>query len=216
MPVQENQVVTLNMQEDFAGKLATERPVQAIAELIWNGLDAEATNIKVTAEADELKTNSITVQDNGHRMSRVEAVRYFENLGGSWKKAITRPRLAYDIYMEKKARGRLRALALERVAEWTVTGKNEEGSLETFHVVIIRDNIRSARMSPAIEAKRGTQSGTRILVTELNKDWRLDAPGVAQEISELFALYMTEYPDVSISVDGHKIDPAAAISHKQT
>lgn len=34
MTVAEEQVVTLNMQGDFADKLATGRPVQAIAELI--------------------------------------------------------------------------------------------------------------------------------------------------------------------------------------
>ena len=27
--------------------------------------------------------------------------------------------------------------------------------------------------------------------TEMDKDWRLDAPGIIQEISELFALYLT-------------------------
>src|SRR5438270_2316160 len=170
--------------------------------------------ITVTAEADELKANSVTVQDNGHGMSRAEAVRHFENLGGSWKKANNTSKTGLRHLHGKEGRRRLRALALGRVAEWSVTDKNEEGSLETFHVVIIRDNIRSARISPATKAERGTRSGTRIRVTELDKEWRLDAPGVVQEISELFVLYMTEYPDVSISVD--KSDPAAAISRKQT
>jgi hypothetical protein len=216
MAAQEDQVVTLNMQEDFAGKLAAGRPVQAIAELIWNGLDAEATDIKVTAEADELKLTSITVRDNGHGMSRLEAVKYFENLGGSWKKANNTSKSGLRHLHGKEGRGRLRALALGRVAEWIVTGKSDEGWLETFKVVIIRDNIRNARISASTKPSPGTKIGTQIRITELDKDSRLDASGVAQEFSELFALYMTEYPDVSISVDGSKIDPAAAISHKQT
>jgi hypothetical protein len=37
--VTEEQIVILDMQEDFASKLRTGRPVQAIAELVWNGLD---------------------------------------------------------------------------------------------------------------------------------------------------------------------------------
>lgn len=93
MAAQEDQIVTLNMQEDFADKLAAGRPVQAIAELIWNGLDAEATNIKVTAEADQINLTSVTVQDNGHGMSRAEAVQYFQYLGGSGRRRTTLRRM---------------------------------------------------------------------------------------------------------------------------
>ena len=216
MAAQEDQIVTLNMQEDFAGKLAAGRPVQAIAELIWNGLDAEATNIKVTAEADQINLTSLTVQDNGHGMSRAEAVQYFQYLGGSWKKANNTSKNGLRHLHGKEGKGRLRALALGRVAEWTVTGKSAEGPLETFTVLIIRDDLRRARISLPTKPAPGARSGTRIRITEMDKDWRLDAAGVIQEISELFALYLTEYPDVSISVDGRKVDPAAATSCKRT
>jgi DNA mismatch repair ATPase MutL len=55
----------LDIQGDFAEKLAASRPVQALAELVWNGFDAEATLIKITAETGEIRLRSITVQDNG-------------------------------------------------------------------------------------------------------------------------------------------------------
>jgi hypothetical protein len=212
----EEQILTLNMQEDFAGKLAAGRPVQAIAELIWNGLDAEATRIKVTAETDDLRLRSVTIQDNGHGMSRSEAVHYFQNLGGSWKKANNASKNGVRHLHGKEGRGRLRALAIGRVAEWSVTGKNSDGKLETFDVTIIRDDVRSARITESMPAAKGSRSGTRVKISEMDKDWRLDAPGVTQEIAESFALYMTEYPDVSIIVDGQTIDPAAAISDQRT
>jgi len=41
----DDEIVKLDMQDDFAGKLGASRPVQAIAELIWNGLDAEASQV---------------------------------------------------------------------------------------------------------------------------------------------------------------------------
>ena len=210
------QILTLSMQDDFAGKLAAGRPVQAIAELIWNGLDAEATRIKVTAETDDLRLRSVTIQDNGHGMSRADAVHYFENLGGSWKKANNASRNGIRHLHGKEGRGRLRALAIGRVAEWSVTGKNKEGELETFEVTIIRDDVRAARITQAAAAAKGDRPGTRVRISEMDKDWRLDAPGVTQEIAESFALYMTEYPDVSITVDGQAIDPAAAISAQRT
>jgi len=39
----QDQIISLDIQEDFAEKLAASRPVQALAELVWNGFDAEAT-----------------------------------------------------------------------------------------------------------------------------------------------------------------------------
>jgi DNA mismatch repair ATPase MutL len=69
----EETVVTLNVQEDFAEKLASGRPAQAIAELIWNGLDAEATRITVSAEDGELGLQAIVVEDNGHGIPPADA-----------------------------------------------------------------------------------------------------------------------------------------------
>jgi Histidine kinase-, DNA gyrase B-, and HSP90-like ATPase len=214
--VAEEQIVTLDMQEDFASKLGTGRPVQAVAELIWNGLDAEATLIKITAQIDELKLNSITVRDNGHGMSRTEAINFFRNLGGSWKKVNNLSRSGSRHLHGKEGRGRLRALAIGRVAEWTVVGKNEQGELETFTVSIIRDDLRNARISPPLPATDGDRTGTQVRISELDKDWDLDAPGFVQELAESFALYLTEYREVSVIFDGTIIDPATAISTKRS
>jgi Histidine kinase-, DNA gyrase B-, and HSP90-like ATPase len=212
----QDQIIRLDLQEDFAEKLSASRPVQALAELIWNGLDAEATVIKITAEADELRLRSITVHDNGHGMAPSEAGRFFGFLGGSWKKANNVSKNGNRHLHGKEGRGRLRALALGRVAEWTVTGADDSGVLSTFTVTIVRDDVRQARISHPVQSSVGDRTGVRVRITELDKDWRLDAPGVSQELSELFALYMTEYPDVSMSVDGNKIDPAVAILRKRT
>jgi hypothetical protein len=113
MAMNEERIVTLNVQEDFAEKLATGRPVQALAELIWNGLDAEATAIKVTAEEGDVRLESMTVQDNGHGMSYEEAASAFEYLGGSWKKANNLSKNGKRHLHGKEGRGRLRALALD-------------------------------------------------------------------------------------------------------
>lgn len=214
--VPEDQIIKLDMQEDFASKLGTGRPVQAISELIWNSLDAEATLVKVTSELDELRLSSVTVRDNGHGMARAEAVTLFRNLGGSWKKSGNISKNGLRHLHGKEGRGRLRALAIGRVVEWSVTGRNSDDDLESFTVTIIRDDIRTARISPAIPAEPGQRAGTQVRITELDKDWNLDAPGAHQEIAESFALYLTEYPDVSILFSGSNVDPSAAISNRRS
>ena len=210
------QVLTLNVQEDFAEKLATGRPVQAIAELIWNGLDAEATAVRVTVEDGELGLRSITVQDNGHGMLHEEAVGYFENLGGSWKKTTNLSKNGKRHLHGKEGRGRLRALALGRVAEWFVTGRDATGTLMTFTVTIVRDDLINARISAAEKAAPEASLGTRVRISELDKDWRLDTDAIAQEFAEFFALYMTEYPGLSISILGRTIEPATAIEQTKS
>jgi hypothetical protein len=210
------QILTLDMQDDFASKLGAGRPVQAIAELIWNGLDAEANSVKVTAEVGELRLDSITVRDTGHGMSRAEAVPLFQNLGGSWKKANNLSKNGIRHLHGKEGRGRLRALAIGRVAEWTVVGRNRDDELEKFTVTIIRDDLKHAHISPATHADSGERTGTQVRITELDKDWNLEAAGVQQEIVESFALYLTEYPSASILFNGTNVDPSAAISNKRT
>lgn len=210
------EIVVLDMQEDFASKLGAGRPIQAIAELIWNSLDAEATLVHVTADADELKLNSITVRDNGHGMSRAEAVGLFRNLGGSWKRATNLSKNGVRHLHGKEGRGRLRALAIGRVAEWTVIGRLENGALEKFTVTIIRDDLRTARISPSEPPASDDRPGTKVRITELDKDWNLDAAGATQEIAESFALYLTEYRDVSIVFNGTRIDPSAAMSNQRS
>ena len=46
--MENDRILDVEVQEDFVEKLAAARPAQALAELIWNGLDAEATRVTCT------------------------------------------------------------------------------------------------------------------------------------------------------------------------
>ena len=54
---------TVEVQPDFLERQSKARPVQAVAELIWNGLDADASRVDVRLEYDELE----------EKLSRLEA-----------------------------------------------------------------------------------------------------------------------------------------------
>ena len=45
---------TIEVQPDFLERQARATPVQAVAELIWNGLDADASRIAVRIDTNEL------------------------------------------------------------------------------------------------------------------------------------------------------------------
>jgi hypothetical protein len=77
----------VEVQSDFLEGQTKAQPVAAVAELIWNGLDADATRIIVDFEYDKLGGMSkIVVSDNGDGIPYAEAPTLFRNLGGSWKK----------------------------------------------------------------------------------------------------------------------------------
>jgi hypothetical protein len=82
-----NEEIKVEVRPDFLERQAKAQPIQALAELIWNGLDADATAIHVEIENDALGGMSkIVVTDNGHGMPRADAPQLSQNLGGSWKR----------------------------------------------------------------------------------------------------------------------------------
>jgi len=52
-----NQVkrITVEVREDHLENLAQTKPILALAELIWNALDAEATEIRIEFEENDLQ-----------------------------------------------------------------------------------------------------------------------------------------------------------------
>ena len=57
------------------------------------------------------------------------------------------------------------------------------------------------------------RSGVEVTVSELHRDFRsLEPENSVQELSEIFALYLKDYRDVKIALEGVVIDPAAGIA----
>jgi len=61
---------TVQVEGDHISKLTTARPVAAVAELIWNGVDADATRVDVEVDGDAIAMRAIAVRDNGHGIPR--------------------------------------------------------------------------------------------------------------------------------------------------
>ena len=60
------------------------------------------------------------------------------------------------------------------------------------------------------------QTGVEVRVTELHHDWRsLEAGGARQEFTEIFALYLADYPEVSIFLESGSLDPSTVIADRQ-
>ena len=201
------QIYTVEVQTDFLERQAKAQPVKAVAELIWNGLDADASRIDVHLEFGELGMDKIVVRDDGHGIPHKEAPYLFTRLGGSWKKPGAFTKTKNRMLHGYEGKGRFKVLALGRVADWRVTYPAEDDSLKTYTITVIKDNIRKVTITDEVEILTGNP-GVEVTVSELNKQYRsLKPESAVQELAEIFALYLRDYNDVSVYYEGQKIDP---------
>ena len=62
------------------------KPLAGVTELVWNAVDADATEVRVTlAEGGLGGINEVRVADDGVGMTPEFAIEVFSGLGGSWK-----------------------------------------------------------------------------------------------------------------------------------
>ena len=201
----------VEVQEDHLERLANARPVQAVAELIWNAVDADATRVEVEIDSTDLGMQAITVRDSGHGIPFTDVQELFGHLGGSWKTHGNRSKTKSRMLHGKEGKGRFKALALGRVSDWSVVYE-EDGKQLHYTITLIRDNLIDVRVTDPVPAQdKGT--GIEVRVSELHRDFRsLEKESAMQEFSEIFALYLSNYSDVTISYQGAKLDPSTVIA----
>ena len=211
-----NRSYPVEVQRDFLEKITRATPVQALAEFIWNSLDADATAIDVRFYYNDLGAMSkIIVQDNGTGMEFEKAPELFKKLGGSWKQPGKMTEKEGRFLHGQDGRGRFKAFALGRVAEWEVVYQKEE-SLSTFKIIMTADNLNEVVISDEEKVTSERHHGVIFTISEPHKDYRsLFSEAALQQLDEIFALYLADYNNVAIVVNSTKIDPAKAIASQE-
>jgi len=213
------QTIELQVQEDFLDRLATTRPVQALAELIWNALDADAKHVRVEFDHDPSGLlQAIRVKDDGYGIAYDDAPTVFRKLGGSWKRERKRTRFENRVLHGEEGKGRFRALALGRVADWHVripSTADPAGPHVEYTVTIIRDRPGQATISDLQPASGAVQRGVEVVVSELFKQWQIeDSEEVLNELTEIFALYLTDYRSIQLTIGSRRVDAAGEIARR--
>lgn len=205
----------VRVEGDHIKKLASARPIQAVAELIWNAVDADATRVDLEVDSDEIAMRSVTIRDNGHGIPHAEVEAVFGKLGGSWKAHGSRSKSKGRILHGKEGKGRFKALALGRVADWTIRYR-DGGKLLSYKIAVIRDDLVYVRVTDPTEVEQTLGTGVEVRMTELDRAYRsLDPQYAVQSLSEIFALYLTDYSDVGIFIEGERLDPSKAIASRE-
>ena len=172
MPVKTFQV---EVQTDFLKRQANAAPVQALAELIWNAVDADATRVSIDLDYNDLGMSGIRIRDDGHGIPYGEVESVFKPFGASWKKPDSLTKTKARRLHGFEGRGRFKAFALGRVADWHVTYATDDGEYFTYDIGILEDNLQEVRISEQQPIKT-KQTGVEVAISELHRDFRsLDA-----------------------------------------
>jgi hypothetical protein len=210
-----SQTYPVEVQSDFLEKMTRARPVQALSEMIWNSFDADASRVSVSFQYNDLGTmSSIAIRDDGTGIAHADAPELFRRLGGSWKRPGATTKHDGRFLHGQDGRGRFKAFALGRVAEWDVTYE-KKGKLFSFTITMLESKIREVIISDEIAARAGKTPGTTVTISEVHKDFQsLTSPAGQQELTEIFALYLTDYQHLSLHLAGVRIDPATVIESR--
>lgn len=202
---------TVEIQPDLIRKLARTEPVRAVSELVWNGLDADATEVDIILQYDDLGGMSkIVVVDSGDGIPYKDAPTLFGKLGGSWKLRGARTKGGRQLH-GYEGRGRYKAFSLGRVVDWYVTYEKEDGIRYSYVISILEAN--TTQFSISEEEKTTESTGVRVEISELDRQFRVfEEEGARQHIAEIFALYLHNYRDVAISLQHERIDTSKLIN----
>jgi hypothetical protein len=205
--------IHLDAKPDHVLRLAKRQdPRGAVAEMIWNALDAEASVVEVEIQANDIEgVDRVIVRDNGHGMPAASCGSYFGDLGGSWKAAAkVSPTLRRPMH-GRSGQGRLRAYALGQLVRWTSVAESLTGGREK--TVITAD--AGSPTDFGIDGPHPTQEPTGTTFDSRlpaeNAD-RLNHESTIAGLTAEFALFLTLHPEVRVTFRGELLDP----SHAQT
>jgi hypothetical protein len=195
-----SKILDIGVEKDHIESLTKANGISSLMELLWNSLDADASEIRV-----EYKTTSlggyeyIKIIDNGHGLTYQKAQDVFSRLGGSEKKLKTQSPSGRQ-YHGKEGKGRYKGLALGDYVKFTSTYQSN-GALSEFNITLDRNHLSKTEISDLKLLKKGEgKSGFKVEISNINiknADNALKFEN-RRELEEKFASYWINYPEFKI------------------
>ena len=195
--------------DTYAGRPA----VDALAELIWNGLDAEADRVEVRLERGSLGNGSpefvtrLWILDNGHGIEPEAAVERFTFLGDSWKLRLSgRTVNGLRVLHGKHGRGRFFAYSLGHRVTWRTVWGDIDGRKLGYQIKGRRTSINEFEISEPRESDEETGTEVNIRVEQGRTLSRLLNDELNTHLCARFAPHLLGNRDIEIVVDGRRLN----------
>ncbi|MBK1854625.1 ATP-binding protein [Verrucomicrobiaceae bacterium 5K15] len=208
-----NGVISLTVEKDFLQRVSSTGAIKALAELIWNGLDSGSDSVQVEFSKNKLGAiDEIRVIDQGSGISYEESELFFGKLGDSWKK--NHGKVNGRALHGKNGQGRLHAFALGSRVTWKTTYKVKD-SFNSYQIVGDASSLNRMHTTTPKETNK-SHLGTTVVISGISEGLgALTSDKAPTEFAKLFAAYLSQYPQVSIILDGETIDPASIQRKKE-
>lgn len=194
-------------QDDHIESLTRSNGINAIAELIWNSLDADATEVRINYAKNSLeKYEYITVEDNGAGLPYLLAEDVFQKLGGSDKK-INQTSPGGRSYHGKEGKGRYKALALGDIILFDSYFNISETTSNHFTITISHDSLKNPQIGD-LQILDEIKKGFKVTINNINDKIanEIFLRDNFKELEEKFASYYLSYPYFQIFINNRKID----------
>ena len=205
----------VEVKRDHLIRIASCNAEAAIAEMIWNALDADATEVNVNFYEGPLQAiEKIVISDNGTGIPYGDAQNLFVALGGSWK--VQKQRTEQGRFLHgRDGEGRFKAFALGKRVAWSIVYETN-GKLRKYIIEGNSDSLDEFVISDE-ETITGAHTGVTVSITQVLKKSHVmeDENRASERLMPIFALYLSNYPSVVLRVGNTKIDPEKAIKNKQ-
>ena len=202
----------LTPQADFIQRMAQASPIDAVEELIWNGLDERAKSVTVQLKKtalDDIK--EVTITDNGNSLPFEHAEEAFSSLGNSRKQ--NRVLEHGQTQHGRLGQGRHKAFSLGQQVIWKFTYQRQSGEKYCYSVegtagvnepFYLTDEV-SAKADAAIGCVVTIKKITRKLITLLH-------PKTHRELTGRLAHFLLANASQTVIFDGKPIRPKDVIA----
>ncbi len=189
--------IKVKLTDDHIRRFSKVKPNQALQEFIWNACDADATDINVIIDRNDLKAiEKITIEDNGHGIDFNDLSSSFGNLGDSYKKLKNRSPMGRS-YHGKYGEGRYKGFSLGAKIKWTSIYKGNEGSNYKFDIELNNSDMTNAIISDKPQ-QANDNTGVTVEINEINiknVDKQIKNEMIIENLNAGFASYMTAQKD---------------------
>jgi hypothetical protein len=207
--------VLLSVGEPKIRQFERKKPLAAVAELVWNALDANAKIVRVTLHRSMMDgLERIEVWDDGDGITPAQANESFREYGDSWKSGKRHTARDLRILHGKNGEGRLYALALGESFTWDSVAEVEGKHLRT---IVTGSRAHPTRWNISDPQEVSTPTGTivSISVPQGKRLRALEADEAADNLTAKLAFYLLAYRDVQVIYGESVLDPERIIHSQQ-
>lgn len=204
--------LTVAVEQDHLERLI-KRPLGGLSELLWNAVDADATEVAADVVLNALGgVDAVEVRDNGTGITRQQADTYFSHLGGSWKKLATTTEGGRTLHGQA-GQGRWSAYGLGEVVRWTSVARQATGEIAEISIVGRRQSLNVWDVEGPFPGTSPTGTTARVEQLTGAALKAVEQDGVISQLTTTFALTLEQYP-IAITWRGRRLDPASIQSRR--